>query len=122
MNERGFGLLETMIAMSILAMALTSAVQLHYMTSKGNMRANVISMVHMAAKAELETFRSKDIWSLSEGVTTKQVGIVSLETTIIKTGMARIGTVIIIGTAPGRSIRVKYETKINNNKQTMWKD
>jgi prepilin-type N-terminal cleavage/methylation domain-containing protein len=113
MNERGFGLLETVIAMSILAMALTSAVQLHYMTSKCNMRANVITMVHMAAKDEIETIRGKDVLNLTEGTFYKNVGVVRLETTITKM-TPRFGRVVIMGTAPGRSIKVRFETYINN--------
>ena len=118
MNKKGFSLIELMFAMSILAMGLIAAVQLHYSTARNNTNGNIISMAHMAAKTELESFRSKDIWDLSEGVSTKQVGLVSLETTITKEPTnIRLGRVVVIAKVRNKTIR--YETRINNNKQRM---
>jgi Tfp pilus assembly protein PilV len=110
-----------MFAISIFAMGLMAAVQLHYSTARNNMHGNVLTMAHMAAKEELESFRSKDIWDLTPGTSTKQVGIVSLETIITKSSpTSTIGSVEVIAKVKNKTIR--YNTNINNNKQRMWVD
>ena len=121
MNKKGFSLIELMFAITILAMGLMAAVSLHYSTARNNTNGNLLTMAHMAAKEELEGFRSKDIWNLSEGVFTKQVGVVALETTITKDPTnIRLGRVVVVAKVRSKSIR--YETRINNNKQVMWRD
>lgn len=121
MNNKGFSLIELMIAMVILGMGLMAAVSLHYSTSRNNTNGNLLTMAHMAAKEELEGFRSKDIWNLDEGVFTKKVGVVALETTITKDpNNIRLGRVVVI--AKVRNKTVRYETFINNNKQAIWRN
>jgi prepilin-type N-terminal cleavage/methylation domain-containing protein len=112
-NQKGFGLIELIVAMFILGMGLTCAVQLHYSTARNNRNGNVLSMMHMAAKTEFETLRGKSISDLEEGVFTKQVGVVSLETTITKDpNRTSYGQATII--AKVRNKTVRYETKLNN--------
>jgi prepilin-type N-terminal cleavage/methylation domain-containing protein len=115
MNNKGFTIIETMFAISIFAMGLMAAVQLHYSTARNNTNGNIISMAHMAAKAELEGLRGKDILDLEEGVYSKQVGIVLLETTITKDPHTiRLGRAVIVAKVRNKTIR--YETLLNN----MW--
>jgi prepilin-type N-terminal cleavage/methylation domain-containing protein len=112
-NQKGFGLIEVMIAMVIFGMGLMCAVQLHYSTARNNTNGNLLSMAHMAAKTEFETLRGKSISDLEEGVFTKQVGVVSLETTITKDpNHTSYGQATIIARVRNKSIR--YETKLNN--------
>jgi prepilin-type N-terminal cleavage/methylation domain-containing protein len=121
MGNKGFTIVETMFAISIFAMGLMAAVQLHYSTARNNMHGNVLTMAHMAAKEELESFRSKDIWDLTPGISTKQVGVITLTTTITKSSpTARIGSVEVVATVKNK--RVSYNTNINNNLQRMWVD
>jgi len=114
--NKGFGLIELMIAMTIFGMGLLAATALHYSISRNNTGGNVITIAHMAAKQELETLRCKNISDLVEGVTNKQVGLVSLDISIMKDpNNIRFGRVIV--TAKVRNNKtIQYETTLNNNK------
>jgi prepilin-type N-terminal cleavage/methylation domain-containing protein len=113
MNKKGFGLIEVMIGMFILGMGLMCAVQLHYATSKNNRNGNVISIATMAAKERLENLRGQNVFDMTEGTYTEQVGLVALEYTITKDpANARLGRAVVRATLRGKTVQV--ETRLNN--------
>jgi prepilin-type N-terminal cleavage/methylation domain-containing protein len=118
MNQKGFTIIETMIAMVIIGMAMMSAVQLHYATARNNRNGNVLSIAQMAVKERIEILRGQDIMDLTEGTFTDQVGLVAVTWTIIKDpnpARFRFGWVVVTGEIRGKTVRV--ETKLNNWKR-----
>jgi prepilin-type N-terminal cleavage/methylation domain-containing protein len=114
-NQKGFTIIETMFAMSIFAMGLVAAVGLHYSTARNNRNANVLSIVMMAAKTQVEVLRNQNIGDLVEGTFTQPVdekGVVVTYTITKDPINIRIGTVVVSATL--RNKVVKIETKLNN--------
>ena len=116
MNRKGFTIIETMFAMSILAIGMMSAVQLHYATAKNNRNGNVLTIAMMAVKERVEVLRGQDVMDLVEGDHTEQVGLVTVRWAITKNpDNFRVGQAVVTGEIRGKTARI--ETKLNNWKR-----
>ena len=112
-NNKGFGLLETVIAMFILGMGLIAAVGLYASTSRNNTNGNILSLEWMSVKTQLESLRATNLVDLQEGTFTKQDGPVVVSWTITKDpSNTRLGRAII--TATCRKKTVVAETRLDN--------
>jgi prepilin-type N-terminal cleavage/methylation domain-containing protein len=115
MNQKGFTIIETTMAMVIFAMCMLAAVQLHFSTARNNRNGNVLTMAQMAVKERLEILRGQDIMDLVEGDFTEQVGLVMVNFTIIKDPTnLRLGRGVVTGVIRGKTVRV--ETLLENSK------
>ena len=62
-EEKGFSLIELLIAMSVLALGMLAAASMQYSTVRNNTQGNVSTQASMLAKAQLEMLKSQDITS-----------------------------------------------------------
>lgn len=60
-NEKGFSLIELLIALSILAMGMLAAASMNYSAVRNNTNGNVYTQANMLAKGLLESLKSQDI-------------------------------------------------------------
>jgi len=112
-NNKGFTIIEVMIAVVILGMGMMAAVQLYVSCAKNNRNGNVLSIAMMAAKERMESLRGQNVEDLIEGTYSDQVGLTTVEYTIVKDpNNARLGRAVV--TASLRNKRVRIETRLNN--------
>ncbi|MGD2186955.1 MAG: prepilin-type N-terminal cleavage/methylation domain-containing protein [Desulfobacterales bacterium] len=62
-QEKGFSLIELLIAMSVLAFGMLAAASMQYSTVRNNTQGNVSTQASMLAKAQLEMLKNQDIGS-----------------------------------------------------------
>jgi type IV pilus assembly protein PilV len=62
-QQRGFSLIELLIAMSIMALAMLAAASMQYSAVRNNTTGNVSTQANMLAKAQLEMLKNQDIGS-----------------------------------------------------------
>jgi prepilin-type N-terminal cleavage/methylation domain-containing protein len=60
-EQRGFSLIELLIAMSILALGMLAAASMQYSAVRNNSTGNVSTQAAMLAKAQLEMLKNQDI-------------------------------------------------------------
>jgi prepilin-type N-terminal cleavage/methylation domain-containing protein len=112
-NQKGFGLIEVMVAMAILGMGMMCAVQLHYSTARNNKKGNIITIVTMAAKENLEKLRAQNIDDLQVGTYDEIAGLMHIQTIITKTNN-RFGRAVVLGYWGNKQL-VRVETNLNNS-------
>lgn len=59
--QKGFSLIELLIAMSIMALAMLAAASMQYSAVRNNTTGNVSTQATMLAKAQLERLKNQDI-------------------------------------------------------------
>jgi prepilin-type N-terminal cleavage/methylation domain-containing protein len=60
-EQKGFSLIELLIAMSILALGMLAAASMQYSAVRNNTTGNVSTQATMLAKSQLEMLKNKDI-------------------------------------------------------------
>jgi type IV pilus assembly protein PilV len=60
-GEKGFSLIEMLIAMSIMAIGMLAAASMQYSAVRNNTSGNVSTQASMLAKAQLEMLKNQDI-------------------------------------------------------------
>ncbi len=60
-GEKGFSLIEMLIAMSVLALGMLAAASMQYSAVRNNTSGNVSTQASMLAKAQLEMLKNQDI-------------------------------------------------------------
>ena len=60
-GEKGFSLIEMLIAMSVLALGMLAAASMQYSAVRNNTSGNVGTQASMLAKAQLEMLKNQDI-------------------------------------------------------------
>ena len=66
-TEKGFSLLETMIAIAILAVGMLAAATMQYRAVQNNTKGNVLTQANMLAKAQLESLKGQDLVDIPAG-------------------------------------------------------
>ena len=66
-KEKGFSLIELLIAMAILAIGMLAAASMEYSSIRNNAKGNVFTQANMLAKAQLEALKNQDIDALVAG-------------------------------------------------------
>ena len=67
-KENGFSLIETLIAMSVLAFGMLAAASMQYSTVRNNTTGNTSTQANSLAKAQLEMLKNQDIASTALAV------------------------------------------------------
>ena len=68
-NQRGFSLIEILIAMGILALAMLAAASMQFSSIRNNASGNMATQANMLAKAQMEVLKNtSDITTLTDGV------------------------------------------------------
>jgi prepilin-type N-terminal cleavage/methylation domain-containing protein len=67
-KEKGFSLIETLIAMSVLAFGMLAAASMQYSTVRNNTTGNTSTQANSLAKAQLEMLKNQDIASTALAV------------------------------------------------------
>jgi len=67
-KESGFSLIETLIAMSVLAFGMLAAASMQYSTVRNNTTGNTSTQANSLAKAQLEMLKNQDIASTALAV------------------------------------------------------
>lgn len=67
-NEKGFSLIELMIAMSVMALGMLAAASMQYSAVRNNTTGNTATQATMLAKAQLEMLKNQDIESATLAV------------------------------------------------------
>jgi prepilin-type N-terminal cleavage/methylation domain-containing protein len=67
-EEKGFSLIETLIAISILAFGMLAAASMQYSTVRNNTTGNTSTQANSLAKAQLEMLKNQDIASTALAV------------------------------------------------------
>jgi len=62
-DEKGFSLIELLIAMSVLAIGMLAAASMQYSAVRNNTQGNVSTQASMLAKSQLEMLKNQDIGS-----------------------------------------------------------
>ncbi len=62
-GEKGFSLIELLIAMSVLAIGMLAAASMQYSAVRNNTQGNVSTQASMLAKSQLEMLKNQDIGS-----------------------------------------------------------
>lgn len=62
-DEKGFSLIELLIAMSVLAVGMLAAASMQYSAVRNNTQGNVSTQASMLAKSQLEMLKNQDIGS-----------------------------------------------------------
>lgn len=60
-DEKGFSLIELLIAMSVLAIGMLAAASMQYSAVRNNTQGNVSTQASMLAKSQLEMLKNQDI-------------------------------------------------------------
>jgi type IV pilus assembly protein PilV len=60
-NEKGFSLIELMIAMSVMALGMLAAASMQYSAVRNNTTGNTATQATMLAKAQLEMLKNQNI-------------------------------------------------------------
>lgn len=66
-NQKGFTIIETLMAIVIFSITSLAATSMVIMTIKNNTTGNLVTMANMAAKEKLEQC-AMNAWSLNEGI------------------------------------------------------
>jgi len=70
-NQKGFSLIELLIAMAILAMAMLAAASMQFNSIRNNSSGNIVTQANMLAKAKMEELKNTtDLTTLSNGADT----------------------------------------------------
>jgi prepilin-type N-terminal cleavage/methylation domain-containing protein len=70
-NQKGFSLIELLIAMAILAMAMLAAASMQFNSIRNNTSGNIVTQANMLAKAKMEELKNTtDLTTLSNGADT----------------------------------------------------
>ena len=67
-KEKGFSLIELMIAMSVMALGMLAAASMQYSAVRNNTTGNTATQANMLAKAQLEMLKNQDIESAALAV------------------------------------------------------
>jgi prepilin-type N-terminal cleavage/methylation domain-containing protein len=67
-KENGFSLIETLIAMSVLAFGMLAAASMQYSTIRNNTTGNTSTQANSLAKAQVEMLKNQDIASTALAV------------------------------------------------------
>jgi len=67
-KEKGFSLIELMIAMSVMALSMLAAVSMQYSAVRNNTTGNTATQATMLAKAQLEMLKNQNIGSTALAV------------------------------------------------------
>ena len=119
-NNKGFTLIEVMIAMVILGMTLMAVTSMQIMTIKGNTTGNVVSSANMKAREMLEQC-VMNAWDLETGMFEEKDGIYDL-TWKIEDHTSRSKRVTVwVSFKPGMSRKktIKVSTLVGINHQTL---
>jgi len=67
-NERGFSLIEILIALAIFSFGILAVAQLQMLNNKNNTTGNVVTMATLLARQQMETLKGQaDVTTLSSG-------------------------------------------------------
>jgi type IV pilus assembly protein PilV len=67
-KEKGFSLIELLIAMSVMALGMLAAASMQYSAVRNNTTGNTTTQANMLAKAQLEMLKNQDIESTALAV------------------------------------------------------
>ena len=67
-NQKGFSLIEILIAMAILALAMLAAASMQFGSIRNNASGNMVTQANMLAKAQMEVLKNTaDVTTLADG-------------------------------------------------------
>ena len=104
-NEKGFSLIEVMIAMVIFAIGIMAVMQMHLWTVKNNSNSNFISIATMAATDKIEELRGQD---LVAGAYNEKKGLVAIHYVITEDAVnPRLDRVLDKATLRGKTVQLE---------------
>ena len=124
-RQRGFTMVELLIAMAILSIGMLAAVSMQFSTARNNTSGNVFTQANMLAMSQLEILKNLDLSQLIPGAYNDPApidengqpgGIYSRSWTITDIGTgARALTVIVQWNRKGRTDRVEVSSNTRGN-------
>jgi type IV pilus assembly protein PilV len=104
-NEKGFSLIEVMIAMVIFAIGIMAVMQMHLWTTKNNSNSNFISIATMAATQKVEELRGTN---LVAGEYNEKNGLVSVQYVITEDPVnPRLDKVVVNASLRGKTVNLE---------------
>jgi prepilin-type N-terminal cleavage/methylation domain-containing protein len=111
-NNRGFGIVEVMVALGVFAIGIMAIMAMHLWTVNLNTDSNLISIATRAATDKIETLRTQKVSNLVEGEHNEKDGLVMVRYTITKDiANPRISRVDVNATLRGKTIRMESYLK-----------
>jgi prepilin-type N-terminal cleavage/methylation domain-containing protein len=112
MNNKGFSIIEIMIALGVFAIGIMSIMSMYLWTVKLNTNSNIISIATRAATDKIETLRMNKVSNLVEGEYNEKDGLVDVKYTITKDPVEpRMSSVVVMTTLRGKTIRMETYLK-----------
>ena len=112
MNNKGFSIIEVMIALGVFAIGIMAIMSMYLWTVKLNTNSNIISIATRAANDKIETLRTQKVSNLVAGVHNEKDGLVMVRYTITKDiANPRMSRVDVNATLRGKTIRMESYLK-----------
>lgn len=122
-NQKGFSLIELLIAMAILALAMLAAATMQFSSVRNNTRGNIVTQATMLAKGKMEELKStRDLTTIGNGAENgvnaagQSGGIYNLSWTVDNFGAtARRITVTVQWTRGSQTRRISLTSNTRGN-------
>ena len=122
-NQKGFSLIELLIAMAILAMAMLAAASMQFNSIRNNTNGNIVTQANMLGKGKMEELKNtRDLTTISNGAENginaggQPGGIYDLSWTVDNLGSsARRITVTVQWNRGSQTRRISISTNTRGN-------